>query len=77
MNLEEQRLKRRELSDNYYKAAKWVNNADTVLITLSMGFGAADVALLSTIIAAPTVVVFRKLGPVYWRLDNMRVKNVH
>ena len=37
MNLEEQRLKRLELSENYYKAVKWVNNADVVLITLSMG----------------------------------------
>ena len=62
MNLEEQRLKRLELSENYYKAVKWVNNADVVLITLSMGLGAAGVGLLSTIIAAPTVVVLESLA---------------
>ena len=56
------RVKRRELSENYYKAVKWVNNADAVLITLSMGLGAAGVGLLSTIIAAPTVVVLESLA---------------
>ena len=61
-NLEEQRLKRRELSENYYKAVKWVNNADAVLIPLSMGLGAAGVGLLSTIIAATVVVVLESLA---------------
>ena len=55
-DLEEQRHKRRELSEKYYKAVKWVNNADAVLIALSMGLGVAGVGLLSTIIVAPVVV---------------------
>ena len=62
INLEEQRLRRLELSENYYKAVKWVNNADAILITLSMGLEAAGVGLLSTIIAAPTVVVLESLA---------------
>ena len=62
INLEEQRLNRRELSENYYKAVEWVNNADAVLITLSMGLGAAGVGLLSTIIAAPVVVALESVA---------------
>ena len=62
MNLEEQRLKRRELSENYYKAVKWVNNADAVLIALFMGLGGAGVGLLSTIIAASVVVVLESVS---------------
>ena len=55
-DIEEQRLKRRELTEKYYKAVKWINNADAALIALSMGLGVAGVGLLSTIIAAPVVV---------------------
>ena len=55
-NLEEQRLKRRDLSEKYFKTLKWVNNADAVLITISLGVGLAGIGLLSTIIAAPAVI---------------------
>ena len=50
MNLEEQRFKRLELSENYYKAVKWVNNADAILITLSMGLGAASLGRIFPIL---------------------------
>ena len=56
MNLEEQRLKRRNLSEKYFKTLKWVNNADAALITISLALGATSVGLLSTIICAPAVI---------------------
>ena len=62
MNLEEERLRRQRLSEHYYRAVTWVNNSDAVLIAVSMGFGIAGVGLLSTIIAAPVVVVLESLS---------------
>ena len=50
------------LSEHYYRAVTWVNNSDAVLIAVSMGFGIAGVGLLSTIIAAPVVVVLESLS---------------
>ena len=44
------------LSKKYFRAAKIVDNVDTVLITISLGAGAGGISLLSTIIAAPVVI---------------------
>ena len=62
MNLEEERPRRRRLSENYYRTVTWVDNSDAVLIAVSMGLGVAGVGLLSTIIAAPVVVVLESLS---------------
>ena len=70
MNLEEQRLKRLELSENYYKAVKWVNNADVVLITLSMGLGAAGCGSFINNYRCSYRSCFRKLGPMYWSSEH-------
>ena len=43
----EKELKTREaLSKKYFRAARIVDNVDTVLITITLGGGAGDVALL-------------------------------
>lgn len=55
--LVDERDKRKTLSKKYHRAVKIVNNVDMVLITATMGLGAAGVGLLSTVIAAPVVVV--------------------
>ena len=44
------------LSKKYFRAAKIVDNVDTVLITISLGAAAGGISLLSTIIAAPVVI---------------------
>ena len=62
MNLEEERIRRRRLSENYYRIVTWVNNSDVVLIAVSMGLGIAGVGLLSTIVAAPVVVALEILS---------------
>ena len=43
------------LSKKYFRAARIVDNVDTVLIAITLGGGAVGVALLSTVIAAPAV----------------------
>ena len=65
MNLEEERIRRRRLSENYYRIVTWVNNSDAVLIAVSMGLGIAGVGLLSTIVAAPVVVRLRDIVDMY------------
>ena len=62
VNLEEERIRRRRLSENYYRIVTWVNNSDAVLIAVSMGLGIAGVGLLSTIVAAPVVVALEILS---------------
>ena len=50
---------REALSKKYFRAARIVDNVDTVLIAITLGGGAGGVALLSTLIAAPTVIVIK------------------
>ena len=54
--LEKEIEARGALSKKYFRAAKIVDNVDTVLITLSLGAGAGGIGLLSTVIAAPVVI---------------------
>ena len=48
---------REALSKKYFRAARIVDNVDTVLIAITLGGGAGGVALLSTVIATPEVIV--------------------
>ena len=53
----EKEVKTREaLSKKYVRAAKIVDNVDTVLITITIGAGAGGIGFLSTIVAAPAVI---------------------
>ena len=53
--LEKEVATREALSKKYFRAARIVDNVDTVLIAITLGGGAGGVVLLSTVIAAPTV----------------------
>ena len=55
--LEKEVATREAFSKKYFRAARIVDNVDTVLIVITLGGGAGGVALLSTVIAAPTVIV--------------------
>ena len=55
--LEKELATRGALSKKYFRAAKIVDNVDTVLITITLGAGAGGIGLLSTVVAAPTVIV--------------------
>ena len=55
--LEHERDERSKLYKKYRRAINVVDGIDTVLVASSLGMGAAGVGLLSTIIAAPVVVV--------------------
>ena len=48
---------REALSKKYFRAARIVDNVDTVLIAITLGSGAGGIGLLSTVIAAPAVIV--------------------
>ena len=54
--LEKEIEERGKLSKKYFRAAKIVDIADTVLITRTIGAGAGGIGLLSTIVAAPVVI---------------------
>ena len=54
--LEKEVVTREVLSKKYFRAARIVDNVDTVLITITLGAGAGGIGLLSTVIAAPTVI---------------------
>ena len=47
---------REALSKTYFRAAKIVDNVETVLITITLGAGAGGIALLSTVVASPVVI---------------------
>ena len=53
--LEKEVATREALSKKYFRAARIVDNVDTVLIAITLGGGAGGVVLLSTVIAAPAV----------------------
>ena len=55
--LEKDVATRESLSKKYFRAAKIVDNVDTVLMTITLGAGAAGgIALLSTVVASPVVI---------------------
>ena len=54
--LEKEITTREALSKKYFRAARIVDNVDTVLITVTLGAGAGGIGLLSTVIEAPTVI---------------------
>ena len=53
--LEKEVVTRETFSKKYFRVARIVDNVDTVLIAIGLGGGAGGVILLSTVIAAPTV----------------------
>ena len=54
--LEKEVATRESLSKTYFRAAKIVDNVDTVLITITLGAGAGGLALLSIVVASPVVI---------------------
>ena len=54
--LEKEVACREASSKKFFRAARIVDNVDTILIAITSGSGAGGVALLSTVIAAPTVI---------------------
>ena len=54
--LEKEVATREALSKMYFRAAKIVDNVDTVLITITLGARAGGIALLSTVVASPLVI---------------------
>ena len=61
--LEKEVETREALSKKYFRAAKIVDNVDTVLITITIGAGAGGIGLLSTIVAAPAVIATEGVAP--------------
>ena len=55
--LEKEVATREALSKKYFRAARIVDNVDTVLIAITLGGGVGGIGLLSTVIAAPAVIV--------------------
>ena len=49
-------MNREALSQKYFRAARIVDNIDTVLIAITLGGGVGGIGLLSTVIAAPAVI---------------------
>ena len=49
-------MTREALSKKYFKAARIVDNVDTVLIMITLGGAGSGLALLSVVIAAPAVI---------------------
>ena len=54
--LEKEVATREALSKKYFRAARIVDNVDTVLIAITLGGGAGGIGFLSTVIAAPAVI---------------------
>ena len=50
------------LSKKYFGTARIVDNGDTVLTAITLGGGARGIGLLSTVIAAPTVIVIESVA---------------
>ena len=53
--LEKEVATREAFSKKYFRAAKIIDNVDTVLITITLGAEAGGIALLSTVVASPIV----------------------
>ena len=56
MFLEKEVVNREALSKKYFRAARIVDNVDTVFIAITLGGGVGGIGLLSTVIAAPAVI---------------------
>ena len=54
--LEKEVANREALSKKYFRAARIVDSVDTLLIAITLGGGVGGIGLLSTVIAAPTVI---------------------
>ena len=54
--LEREVATREALSKKYFRAAKIVDNVDTVLISITLGAGAGGIALLSTVVTSSVVI---------------------
>ena len=54
--LEKEVATREVLSKKYFRAARIVDNVDTVLIAITLGGGAGGIGLLSWVIAAPALI---------------------
>ena len=54
--LEKEVTTRGALSKKYFRVARIVDNVDTLLILITLAGGARGIGLLSTVIAAPTVI---------------------
>ena len=54
--LEKEVETREALSKKYFRAAKIIDNVDTVLIMITIAAGAGSISLLTTIVAAPAVI---------------------
>ena len=63
--LEKEVETRGALSKKYFRAAKIVDNVDTVLIAITLGGGAGGIGLLSTIGAAPAVIAIEGVALFY------------
>ena len=61
--LEKEVATREALSKKYFRAARIVDNVDTVLIAITFGGGAGGIGLLSTVIAAPAVIAIEGVAP--------------
>ena len=57
--LEKEVATREALSKKYFRAARIVDNVDTVLIAITLSGGAGGIGLLSTVVAAPAVIVIK------------------
>ena len=60
--LEKEVMTRAAFSKKYFRAARIVDNIDTVLIAITLGGGARGIGLLSTVIAAPTVIAIESVA---------------
>ena len=60
--LENEVTTRGALSKKYFRAARIVDNVDTLLIAITFRGGAGGIGLLSTVIAAPTVIVIESVA---------------
>ena len=60
--LEKEVATRKALSKKYFRAARIIDNVDTVLIAITLGGGAGGIGLLSTVIAAPTIIVIERVA---------------
>ena len=60
--LEKEVTTRAALSKKYFRAARIFDNVDTVLIAITLGGGARVIGLLSTVIAAPTVIAIESVA---------------
>ena len=57
--LEKEVVTREAMSEKYFRVARIVENVDTVLIAITFGGGAGGIGLLSTVVAAPVVIVIK------------------